>query len=165
MFLSNHDSSCNHVMLLMSASDLLVTSTVLKIDPFGTIMHMRGKFRVFIGESLQFFDGRTELDGVPWMSVIRKGEEFNQAHLREPARNMFTWNSLMSGYVRNDQDVPHIFLEQIIECVRWNAEKWSLNDGVMMLSLLNASPHLRSLTWHQSIPDYLMMDGFEFEFE
>lgn len=90
MFLSNHDSSCNHVMLLMSASDLLVTSTVLKIDPFGTIMHMRGKFRVFIGESLQFFDGRTELDGVPWMSVIRKGEEFNQAHLREPARNMFT---------------------------------------------------------------------------
>ncbi|KAK4769857.1 hypothetical protein SAY87_030389 [Trapa incisa] len=134
----------------------------LEYDPFvrNTIIHMYANCG-FLGEAHQVFDGSSELDIVAWNSLImgyaKSGEMEESRRLFDmaPGRNTVTWNSLLSGYVRNGQfiDALNLFHEMQKSDVRPSRHT--------MVTLLNASAHLGSLTQGRWVHKYLTRMGFE----
>lgn len=134
----------------------------LEDDPFirNTIIHMYANCG-FLGEARQVFNGSSELDTVAWNSLImgyaKSGgmEESRRLFDMAPSRNTVTWNSVLSGYVRNGQFVDALNL----------FDQMQKNDvqptEYTMVSLLNASSHLGSLTQGRWVHEYLMRNGFE----
>ncbi|PKI55692.1 hypothetical protein CRG98_023908 [Punica granatum] len=134
----------------------------LEDDPFirNTVIHMYTNCGL-LGEARQVFDRSTDPDTVAWNSMIMghaKCGDIDESRWlfdRIPARNTITWNSMLSGYVRNGlfMEALNLFNEMQKSGIR--------PSEFTMVSLLNASAHLGSLTQGRWIHEYLMRNGFE----